>query len=222
MPQVSNSEKNSAVTDKILATAKELFLSKGFRATTIREIAQTADISLGLVLYYFKSKENLAGQIAYDILQQFYAQIDYGRMSSISTGAKLYVNNLLFYEFQFSDTYYGPLFFELNITTDIIDSPSPSARRLTEQIIREHGLHVTSEENDIYLTALMGANKNLIKRYWYKELKLTPMQLTDLLISNYFYNIGLEDSEIARIITEGQRCYNLLKKEKPDLMQFKA
>ena len=64
-------------------------------------------------------------------------------------------------------------------------------------------------ENEIYFTALKGAERMLVFRYNRGELGLTLEDIIDLLISNYFYNIGLPDQEIAKIISSGRRfCEN--------------
>jgi AcrR family transcriptional regulator len=44
---------------KILNTAKELFIEKGFSATTMRDISSQANINKGLLHYYFQSKQTL-------------------------------------------------------------------------------------------------------------------------------------------------------------------
>lgn len=45
--------------EAIIACARELFLSKGFNATTMDEIAQRAELSKGTLYLYFSSKEEL-------------------------------------------------------------------------------------------------------------------------------------------------------------------
>lgn len=45
--------------DKLIETAKELFLTKGVDRVGVREIAAKAEINLSLMNYYFRSKEKL-------------------------------------------------------------------------------------------------------------------------------------------------------------------
>ncbi len=45
--------------DKILQAALDLFAEKGYQATTLRDIASAADVSLGLTYRYFAAKEQL-------------------------------------------------------------------------------------------------------------------------------------------------------------------
>ncbi len=49
--------------DRIINSAKVLFAEKGFSATGLREIAQRADVSLGNIYNYFKSKEEIFNAI---------------------------------------------------------------------------------------------------------------------------------------------------------------
>jgi AcrR family transcriptional regulator len=53
----------------ILETALTLFRERGFEATTIRDIAAAAGLSLGAAYYYFKSKEAIVGAY-YDYVQE--------------------------------------------------------------------------------------------------------------------------------------------------------
>ena len=43
----------------IIKSAKELFITNGYRGTSMREIATHAKVNLAMVNYYFRSKENL-------------------------------------------------------------------------------------------------------------------------------------------------------------------
>ena len=51
--------------NKILMTALDLFIRKGFAATKITDIARASDMSMGLMFHYFESKEHL-----YEVLVQ--------------------------------------------------------------------------------------------------------------------------------------------------------
>jgi AcrR family transcriptional regulator len=65
VPQRAASEETRR---QILETALALFRARGFEATTIRDIAGDAGLSLGAAYYYFKSKEAIVGAY-YDYVQ---------------------------------------------------------------------------------------------------------------------------------------------------------
>ena len=49
--------------DRLLDAAEELFLSKGFEAVSIRELAAAADVNIAAVNYHFQGKENLYHEV---------------------------------------------------------------------------------------------------------------------------------------------------------------
>ena len=55
--------KKTSLEEQILQTAEELFLEKGFDATSTTDIAKKAGCNQALVHYYFRTKENLFMQI---------------------------------------------------------------------------------------------------------------------------------------------------------------
>src|SRR5579872_5428500 len=54
--------------DEILATAAELFASKGIKATTVREIGDAVGVQSGSLYYHFDSKDAMAREILTDFL----------------------------------------------------------------------------------------------------------------------------------------------------------
>lgn len=52
-------EESQDTRERILAAALEAFSERGFDGATTRDIAQRADVNLGLIQYYFEGKENL-------------------------------------------------------------------------------------------------------------------------------------------------------------------
>lgn len=52
-------EQRAASIDSLLTRALTLFITQGYHATTVEEIAQAADLTKGAVYFYFKSKANV-------------------------------------------------------------------------------------------------------------------------------------------------------------------
>src|SRR3977135_4151563 len=59
--------------EAILQTALELFRSRGFEVTTMRDIAQSAKVATGAAYYYFPSKEAIVAAY-YDQVQRSHAE----------------------------------------------------------------------------------------------------------------------------------------------------
>lgn len=61
--------------EKILTVADTLFTKNGYAATSIRDIANVAEVNLALINYYFKSKENLFSIIMKKKVRQLFGSI---------------------------------------------------------------------------------------------------------------------------------------------------
>ena len=62
---MSKSEKGKETKASIISAARELFFEQGYHKTTTRQIAERANINLGLISYYFSSKSEI-GAIIYE------------------------------------------------------------------------------------------------------------------------------------------------------------
>jgi AcrR family transcriptional regulator len=67
--------KGERTREHILDTAIDLFISKGYHVTTMRDIATTAECSLGLTYRYFARKEDIVLALYQRLAQQFEAQV---------------------------------------------------------------------------------------------------------------------------------------------------
>lgn len=62
--------KDKPTEQKIFEAATELFMEKGVDRTSVRDIANKADINLALMNYYFRSKENLFDAIFAELVEK--------------------------------------------------------------------------------------------------------------------------------------------------------
>lgn len=51
--------KNNLTKEKVIESATSLFFQKGFAGTSVRDIADQADVNVSLISYYFKGKQGL-------------------------------------------------------------------------------------------------------------------------------------------------------------------
>ena len=69
--------KGERTKQRIVAAALELFREHGYEATTMRMVAEHAEVSLGNAYYYFKSKDLL--------LQAFYREVHDARHGTVKS-----------------------------------------------------------------------------------------------------------------------------------------
>ena len=68
---LQDARENPAVRERLLLEALRLFTSRGYAATTVREIVEAAGVTKPVLYYYFKSKEGLYLEIMGGISQLF-------------------------------------------------------------------------------------------------------------------------------------------------------
>ena len=56
-------KQNSDKRERLIEAAKRLFYSRGFAGTSLADVAEEAEIAVGNVYYYFKTKEQLAESV---------------------------------------------------------------------------------------------------------------------------------------------------------------
>jgi len=62
-PEIRNDVNGRSVQDRLIEAAEELFCTRGFNDTSVRDIAAAADCNVASVNYYFGSKDNLYREI---------------------------------------------------------------------------------------------------------------------------------------------------------------
>lgn len=72
MPEATGRSKRQRLED----AAAQLFWSRGFAATSIADLAKQAEVPIGNVYYYFKSKRELADAVAHMFVQGSQAALD--------------------------------------------------------------------------------------------------------------------------------------------------
>ncbi|SHK76122.1 TetR/AcrR family transcriptional regulator [Hespellia stercorisuis] len=184
--------------EQIILAATELFIAKGYNKVTTREIAAKADVNLGLIPYYFKSKDNLASIVMNNLDNALYERAVEELSLPFGSAEKMYVYTIFLWKH--CENEYYKFFSEFTATSNGNSSASPAFIAMSWAVINEYHRPVTSAENSIYIAALKGAERLIIIKRNRDELVISYEQIADLIISNYFYNIGLSDKTIAKII----------------------
>jgi len=69
-------KKDAGKRSRLIQTAMELVYRQGFQKTTLADIAKEADVPLGNVYYYFKTKDAICEAIVEQRLSQFGAKLE--------------------------------------------------------------------------------------------------------------------------------------------------
>lgn len=199
---------NNSTATAIFESATELFMERGYKSVTLRDIASHAGVTLGLIPYHFSSRENLAISVSQKLMDNLYKIVYDTDLSGYSSAEKLYIYTILSWQYMDNSLEYSRFFYELLQTTGAAMAPSNFFVKMTWQVIHEYGLDITPKQNEIYLIAMKGAERLLVLKRYYNELDITREEIMNILLSNYFYNIGLGDEVIAKIIYRSQEFVN--------------
>lgn len=141
--------------DQILDIAEELFCSHGSKETTVRLIAQKANINTAMLNYYFKSKENLFVLIFERKIEQFkeaeklldfqYKTVSEQLSTYINFFIDLIVDHQSFYKLMMKEK----LSNENEKIVAIIDSYFKLNRQTLKSIIRRESNYKQADNTDI-------------------------------------------------------------------------
>lgn len=123
-------ENNRNVEEDIINAARKVFLAKGYKATTVRDIATEAKISKSMLNYYFRSKEKLFYIIFDEIFHLLYSRVtthllreDLDIFEKIQRAVDEYISF-------FNDNPQIPLF----VAAEVNRSPEKMGERISELI----------------------------------------------------------------------------------------
>jgi len=98
----------------ILDSAKRVFAERGFPNATVEEIAAQAELAVGTLYRYFKSKEEMYVSLLFEAMAIFYERITAIRASGLAPDAQLRAVWDFFYEFYQSQPEYYRVFMFLH------------------------------------------------------------------------------------------------------------
>lgn len=147
--------------DRLYRAACDLFVEKGFRDTTVRDIANRAGVNSGLMHYYYKSKRN----IALDIVEKmaFEAQKiierDVDRMASPALFLGLIMRLTLY--FLYSDV--NARFYTDCLKEDILEEAAiPKCMEILGLMNRQFGTGLKRQDLMLIQSIAIGAQRTMI------------------------------------------------------------
>ncbi len=186
----------------ILDAAAQLFIQKGYRKVTTREIAAAAGVNLGLIPYYYTSKENLAAAVMRDANDQAYAAVFRTLPEDLGCAERLYLSTLLLWK-QFSGE--AMVFFLDYLECCGYTQVSKTFEHMAEEVLCHYGLHIEPHRHALFLHALKGAESQMLIALHKGELQATQEEISRIILTNYFYNIGLSDVQIRSILQNSEK-----------------
>lgn len=186
---------------KILESASALFMQKGYKSVTTRDIADAAGVNLGLIPYYYSTKLNLARIACRNLMEGLDSRF-FPELQSLPAAERMFLSSVFSWKYIDKDPEFSKFYYELIESTTVMDYTPYTVSFIADswQVISHYNLQVTEAENSLYLMVMQGTEYPLILKRYHKELSLSQEDIVEILVSHYFFDIGLPDQEIARII----------------------
>ena len=192
------------VPKKILSSARKLFLENGYGATTVREIAHDSGITLGLITYYFKSKESIAEHVFRSIVAEYFEKFNDLDLSDLSNAEQMYVTTYFFWKISEGNLNFSRFFYERMKLPYMPSHITKQFRNYSNLVIEDYKKNISKEDQDFYIVTLIGMEAMIKINTYEGVINRSYEQITNLIISDYLFNIGLSDKEIAKIITNSE------------------
>jgi len=151
------SKSPSKTREKLIRAAVELFAKKGFEKTTVDEIVAKAGVAKGTFYLYFKSKDDLIKELAFEVmpimampsLNDPYITVSYPTLESylLQLGRE-------FLEF-YSESYRAEIFFHMLSLRERMESLKKIYDQACSELLREGARRITAYARVSYEDALV-------------------------------------------------------------------
>ena len=212
--------------DKIYNTAKRLYLENGYENTPNTQIAKEAGVNLGLVTYYFKTKDIIASDMLNNNYETLYSHL----LQYLPTDDEL-LQLITFFKLHFKlteiDTHYDRFIYEMN-KFDLLEKATRDGNlfELYKTLVKQNDqVNAADKERlcDCAVAASFGVIRALTIKQFEKEICLTKEELFDLCINQMFYSLKIDFNNLLlkSLISSANFTIDRLLEEYPQLKEVK-
>ena len=149
-------EKGVQTRNMIYQTAKQLFYDKGYEKTKIKEIADTAEVPIGLFTYYFKTKDKIVQHIYSEFFTQISLRITEATKDGLDNSILRHaILSWIYYEIIFSDANNRRFYYENLKKTSNYRIMNKTASQTYRRYVED--FNVVISDHDF---------QNLLPRFW--------------------------------------------------------
>lgn len=159
---MKRAEKSRDLKNNILNVSRELFITKGYKATTIRHITEKAGITIGSLYHFYRDKEDLFSHIVIDNFREIV------QVSDNLLGAE--ADGILKYAFRFAlemkvidlSEIVAELYLEAHMSWRIMSSLITLFLPFGRTIFDPYNEHFTDQDYYLRFIAIRGARMNFM------------------------------------------------------------
>jgi len=193
LDQITNADK---VRKKIINVASALYVKKGFNATSIQEISETAGVSLPVTYHYVKNKSEIMRMIMEDVLNIFHDNLLRMIKGIDDPEEKLAIAARLYFKVVDQQREKALLIYQKSNSLDRASKArimqlEVEVNNIFSKMIKEGITQGVFKKVDVDLAAyniIIAAHMWILKRWHFKK-RLTLDKYIDLQLSNILYSL---------------------------------
>lgn len=180
----------------ILAVAQRLFLENGYRNTSMRRIAQEAKVNVGLLVYYFGTKNNLVLEIINGFFDEDAETAAVYGLFTDNPIENLFTYLLVNQATINRDPLKKKLIDELSSEELVYDEPSRVTQQLFHKVVQFIGASYSEEEIMIFSLLSKGVDRMLLRKKREGFIDIDDLTMIKLIAQTSILALGVEKSVI--------------------------
>lgn len=180
----------------ILAVAQRLFLENGYRNTSMRRIAQEAKVNVGLLVYYFGTKNNLVLEIINGFFDEDAETAAVYGLFTDNPIENLFTYLLVNQATINRDPLKKKLIDELSSEELVYDEPSRVTQQLFRKVVQFIGASYSEEEIMIFSLLSKGVDRMLLRKKREGFIDIDDLTMIKLIAQTSILALGVEKSVI--------------------------
>lgn len=205
---------------RILNRAWRLFLRHGFTKTSMRTIAEAAGVSLGLLTYYFTTKDNIALELLEKQIDDFKAALD--RVIDVNEDPVLYSASLVRINYEVMSLPAFRVFYLDAMRNDLYFKTIPNRRRLPDRglgslmrINEKYGLGHSREYLELFGNYLCVSMERTLVLY--PETQKAVGYIPDLVFRTYMGHLDPHFEDFDTYCRNSEAAVRRILQEYPEL-----
>ncbi|WKY46986.1 TetR/AcrR family transcriptional regulator [Eubacteriaceae bacterium ES3] len=196
--------KGEMTKERIFDSAKELFYQQGYNATTIVQIAERSNSTLGSMTYHFATKDLFIAQIFEDYLNNIHDSLKEKLIGyrPINAFENHFYLTMVWYHYLLSDPQVRNFYYEISRIDSLYQFLHKSIEAIYHQFVDDYKLRIRPIEFDALLIADFGARRELTRNYCEGNINMPVEDFSILLISNTARCFGIPQKVIYKVSYE--------------------
>lgn len=214
MQELPNEDTEIKKRDDILSAAKKLFLEQGYHATTVRQIVQEANTSMGNLYFHFPNKLSILKVISKEFITILRNQIE--KVHNYRFSPEL--GFALDFRMGYVNTLENPKLSQLwCIIQNTPEVHKYSLENKKKRLRTFFGDLIPAEELDLLAIAIQGISDSIFQQKREGQLIENPIMLSNMIIDYSLRLLGYPRDKIKRTIIKVDK---IIKKEHDMLKEY--